>query len=260
VSNFVTTTQRQEEATLSIEEVQMKPFTIKATTLLHGIPRMDCHLHSNYTDGKATLKDYLEVAIRRKFTCVCFTEHVDKTTTWYHNLMDEVILLRQNSLAGIEVYHGIEVRAVDYEGNLNTYPELVSQAEIVIGVVHSYPNEKKGKYRLDELNMDMALELEYKTTMGLLGNKQIDVLGHPGRTFEEHFGEFPLKLYKDIVMKAKDKGIAIELNPRHQRNFRDFMGICLDVDVFVSLGSDAHSVSEFGRSYEQLENVLFKCH
>jgi putative hydrolase len=238
----------------------MKPFSIEATKLLYGIPRIDCHLHSNYTDGTATLKDYLEAAIRREFTCVCFTEHVNKTTTWYDNLRDEVVLLRQNSPSGIEIYHGIEVRAVDYEGNLNTYPELVSQAEIVIGVVHSYPNEEKGVYRRDELNMDMALGLEYKTAMGLLENGQIDVLGHVGRTFEEHFGEFPPELYKDIVLKAKDKRIAVELNPRHQRNFRAFVSTCLDVNVSVSLGSDAHSISELGRAYEQLNEVLFKCH
>jgi putative hydrolase len=237
----------------------MKPFFIEASKLLYGIPRMECHLHSNYTDGTATLEDYLEAAIEKEFTCVCFTEHVDKTTTWYDNFKNAVIQLRKNSSDGIGIYHGIEVRAIDYKGNLNAYPELVNQAEVVVGVVHSYPNEEKGKYRPDELNMDMALELEYKTAMGLLENEQIDILGHPGRTFEENFGEFPLELYKDIILKAKDRRIAVELNPRHQRNFPAFVNICLDANVFVTLGSDAHSVSEFGRVYDKLNEVLFKC-
>ena len=136
----------------------MKHFFPEATKLLHGIPRMDCHIHSNFTDGTATLKEYLEAAIRKKFTCVCFTEHVNKATTWYDNFVDEVIQLRQNSPDGIEIYHGIEVRAVDYEGNLNTSPGLLGQAEVVMGVVHSYPDEQKDVHRLDELNRDMALE------------------------------------------------------------------------------------------------------
>lgn len=194
--------------------------------------------------------------MERGFTCICFTEHVDKTTEWYDDFRNEVVALRERFLGKLKIYYGIEVRAVDYEGNLNAYPNLVEQAEVVIGVVHSYPDGKKGVYKLNEINEKFALDLEYKTAMGLLENKKINILGHPGSTYEQHFGEFPLQLYKSFILKAKEKGVAIELNPQYQRNFEAFVRLCIQQDVLVSLGSNAHSVADFGKIYERLSEVM----
>jgi processive 1,2-diacylglycerol beta-glucosyltransferase len=47
-----------------------------------GLPRQrrtllcDFHIHTNYSDGRLTLREVIDFYGRRKFDCICITDHV----------------------------------------------------------------------------------------------------------------------------------------------------------------------------------------
>ncbi len=228
-----------------------------ANSLINKIPQVEYHIHTDYTDGKNSVRDYVDLALNKNYETICFTEHVDKTTSWFDRFKEEVILIRDklnNSALGI--YYGIEVRAADLGGNLNAYEEIIQAAEVVMGVVHSYPTREGGKYNLAELTPKQAIEIEFTATMALLDNPVVDILGHPGHTYEKHFGAFPTGLYREIIRKAGQRSIAVEINPRYQLNLKAFLALCIEENVLVSLGSNCHSLEEFGRVQGELKGVF----
>jgi putative hydrolase len=227
----------------------------KARDLLLSIPRVDLHLHTNYTDGRSTVREYLEAAAQAEIRAIAFCEHVDRKTQWLPTFQQEV----QHAGLGspdILVLAGVEVRADGFSGELNAEESLLDQAGLVMGVVHRYPNGRGSVREMSEVSREEACELEYRAAMSILENPCVRILGHPGGSFEKHFGEFPLPLYEEIVDKADDRGVAVELNPAYQHDFRGFVQLCLRKNALVSIGSNAHSAQEIGHAMRAVGEAL----
>lgn len=238
----------------------MKPKFIEARKLFKNIPKIDFHLHTTYTDGIDKIEKYIKKADKIGIEEIAFTEHVDKSTDWFDNFKKEIIDYRQKNKSKLKIYHGIEVRALDYQGSLNAYPEIINSAELVVGVVHSYPTSNGGKCWPGHANLkkEEALDMEFRASLSLLSNKKVDVFGHPGATFEQFFGEFPPELYRKLIRLAKKNKKAIELNPQYQNNFPDFVKMCLEENPLISLGSNAHSCKKLGESYRKVKEIISK--
>lgn len=234
----------------------MKQMFLQAKELLTGIPKVDFHIHTTYSDGTNKIEEYVLKALEEKYLAICFTDHVDFTTNWFKDYKNEILEARKK-YKSLSVYCGLEVRAKDYKGNLNTSKEILDESDVVIGVVHSIPSEDgKNKYHLKNFPIKKALELEYKAIMGLLKNSLIDVLGHPMSNYEKYFGEVPEEYYVRILEMAKKEHVAIELNPVYQRNFHKFLKLNLNINPLISLGSNAHSVLELGMSIKKIKELI----
>lgn len=219
---------------------------LKAHSLKDGIPLIDFHIHTWYSDGKSSIAEYVDAAARRGYAGICFTDHVDFTTGWFRAYADE-ISQNKKTAGDLEIYRGIEVRAGDRDGGLNAPAEIVDEAEVVIGVVHSIPSEDgKGKQAPSDFPRERLLEIEFEISLNLLGNDRVSVLGHPMSNYEKLYGPVPEGYYREIIAKAKATGRAIEINAKYKNDFAGFLRMCLEADPFVSLGSDAHSLSELG--------------
>ncbi len=231
-------------------------FFLPAKNLLKSIPLYDFHLHTNYSDGKNTIEEYAVKAVKQGYKAICFTDHVDFTTDWFQDYKQE-ILDANKKYKSLSMFCGIEVRAKDYNGKLNADPKILNEADVMVGVVHSLPS-KDGKsiYNPQNLPIKEVFELEYRATMGLLKNPLVDVLGHPMSNYEKYFGEFSEEYYVKIFQEAKKNDIAIELNPAYQRNFSTFLKLALKINPLVSLGSNAHSVNDFGKSVKRVKEFL----
>ncbi len=227
----------------------------RAQDLRNSIPRVDLHLHTTYTDGRSTVCEYLQAAARKGIQAILFSEHADRTTRWFPIFQGEV---QDKALAFPQVLAlcGVEVRAAGFRGELNAESWLLESADLVMGVVHRYPDGRGGVHEISELTKEKAADLEYRAAMGLLDNSRVRILGHPGATFEKHFGEFPIDRYTDIIEKAIQRGVAIELNPAYQRNFGGFVRLCSEKNALVSIGSNAHSAEEIGRAIEAIRRLL----
>lgn len=236
----------------------MKPIFLRAKRLLKEIPKIDFHLHTVYTDGISQIGEYIRVALEKGIKEIAFTEHVDKTTNWFDKFADEIIRQRKRIGNKLKIYYGVEARALDYQGNLNASPELINNAEIVVGVVHSYPAPDGGKYwpAKIKLEKEKALDFEFRVSMALLANPKVDIFGHPGATFEQFFGEFPLELYRKLIRQAKKHNKAVEINPQYQRNLTSFVKICLEENPLISLGSNAHHFEDLGQAYYKVKEII----
>lgn len=224
--------------------------------LLKEVPKQEFHIHTKYSDGQNTVKEFTEKAAAEGYMCICFTEHVDFTTKWFYEYKSNVKDLN-NFYQNLDVHYGVEVRVKDFKGTLNADKKILSDSEIVMGVVHRIPSEDGlSVYNPKKFSSDELLELEYDATIGLLNNASVQIIGHPMSNYEKQFGETPEELYLDILELAKRKKVAIELNPIYIRNFEKFLELNLRVNTLISLGSNAHSLSDFGLSFKEVEELL----
>ncbi len=231
-------------------------FFLPAKDLLKSVPLYEFHIHTQYSDGKNTIEEYASEAVKQGYKAICFTDHVDFTTDWFFDYKNEILDVNKK-YKSLLMFCGIEVRAKDYDGSLNADSKILGKSDVIVGVIHSIPSEDgKSTYNPQTIPIKEAFELEYRATMGLLKNPLVNVLGHPMSNYEKYFGEAPEEYYTKIFKKAKKNDIAIELNPAYQRNFNKFLKLVLNINPLVSLGSNVHSVLDFGRSVQKIKELI----
>lgn len=236
--------------------MKMDDLFFKARCLRDDIPLIDLHVHTQYSDGKSTVKEYLEFAKDRGYRAICFTDHVDFTTTWYDSFAD-MITNERMKYDGMDVSYGIEVRAKDRAGSLNAPKKVINRAEIVVGVIHSIPSaDGAGKHRPVEFSREELLDLEYSISLSLLENDAVSALGHPMGNSEKLYGPIPMSYYVGLIQKAKKEGKAIEINSKYVKDLKGFLDLCMELDPLVSLGSDAHSIHELGTVKTRLHEAI----
>lgn len=228
---------------------------VPARLLKKNLPLADFHLHTSWTDGQSSVKEYLEVAQKTDLEAIAFTEHVDTNTMWFEKFKNEIKLQNKS----LQVFCGAEVRNADYQMHLNAKPELLNKADLILGVVHRYPHRQKPPpvvYEFSELTSSLALELEIDSFRSLVANPRVDIIGHPFASFASHFGAMPAKTMKMLIKEAKKAGKIIEINPRYISHPRQFLEILLVTNPLVSLGSNAHHVSELQSAYYFVNEYL----
>lgn len=103
------------------------------------------HTHSNYCDGKATLREMVEFAVAHGFTALGFSGHCPLpfentfSITDYEGYCNEVRALKEEYEDRIEISLGLEI---DYiPGMLEDFTPLIERGglEYIIGSVHLIP-------------------------------------------------------------------------------------------------------------------------
>ena len=109
------------------------------------LSRTNYHTHSNYCDGKATLREMVEFAVAHGFTALGFSGHCPLpfqntySITDYDGYCREVRALKEEYRDRIEISLGLEI---DYiPGMLEDFTPLIEQGglEYTIGSVHLIP-------------------------------------------------------------------------------------------------------------------------
>jgi putative hydrolase len=217
----------------------------------------DLHLHTDYTDGRASVAAMLEAAKRANLRAVAFTEHVRRGVTWLEGFRAEV-RREQANFPGMRVLAGIEAKALDMYGGLDADEDAIAHADLVLGAFHNYPNGLGGFVDARELDHATAAKREYEASWALLEHPEVDVLAHPGALTRKVFGSFKDEYTRQLVRKAARQGRAIELNGEYAD--ADILAAtlrwCREEDAWVTLGSNAHRTEEVGRIGRMLQEVL----
>src|SRR5919205_321118 len=112
------------------------PF-FRISELLSGeVPMIDAHVHTELTDGKGTIEDYIQKAKELKLTTIAFTEHADNTSTYYKEYIEKKNYYKELAYP-LEVYFGAEVKLASPSGAINISDERAGMADFVVGVLHS---------------------------------------------------------------------------------------------------------------------------
>jgi len=227
----------------------------------------DYHVHTTLSychEGELTINRLSDIAITKGLKGFAVTDHAhhlyfdDKAAWRYEYITNYDLFLEQkdegdrnfgkylNMIADykkrsdrLNILTGTEVD-VALNGELFFDSEYRDRLDLIIGGIHWLPCLRNG---LDSKSL-LADFMDF--TMMLLEH-ELTILAHPTRIFRAHKLEVPREVVKPIVLKAKEKGTAIEIN---SHNYPDpdvyFIHTCVDEGVKLSLGTDTHRIGEFG--------------
>jgi len=218
------------------------------------------HAHHQYFDGRSAWQ-YKYITDYNVF--VDIMEDGDKKFESYIEMIESHRKRPQDNNDRIKLLTGTEVD-VAKNGKLVFNPKYRDRLDILIGGIHWLPCVRNG------LSPKTMLIEFMDFTMMLLENN-LDILAHPTRMFKAHNMEVPREVARPIILKAKEKGTALEIN---SHNYPDpdiyFIKMCIDEGVKLSLGTDTHRIAEFGDfsmqkrilteagiSNNELNNILF---
>ncbi|MGW4702398.1 PHP domain-containing protein [Streptomyces sp. NPDC004285] len=203
---------------------------------LRAALRGDCHLHSDWSDGGATIEDMGRAAAALGHEWAVLTDHSPRLTVArglsperLREQLDVVARLNEE-WAPFRLLTGIECDILE-DGSLDQEPELLARLDLVVGSVHS-------KLRMDARSMTRRLERAVRDPL-------LDVLGHctgrlvaGGRLRPE--SEFDAER---VFAACAESGTAVEINSRPERLDppRRLLRLAVAAGTYVAVDTDAHA-------------------
>jgi DNA polymerase (family 10) len=198
--------------------------------------RGDLHVHTNVTDGRASLEEMVEGARKRGYAYVAITDH-SKRVTMAKGL--DADRLRQHwhaidklagKVRGITLLKGVEMDILE-NGSLDLPDAVLREADWVVASIHYGQNQTREQITQRLLNA--------------IRNPNVHVIGHPtGRLISKRKG-YDVDL--DTLMKAaRDYGCMMELNCQPSRLDLDDLALRMAKDrgILIVLSTDGHAVEE----------------
>ncbi|MDV9187525.1 PHP domain-containing protein, partial [Streptomyces sp. SR27] len=203
---------------------------------LRAALRGDCHLHSDWSDGGASIEDMGRAAAAIGHAWAVLTDHSPRLTVArglsperLREQLDVVARLNEE-WAPFRLLTGIECDILD-DGSLDQEPELLDRLDLVVGSVHS-------KLRMEAGAMTRRLERAVR-------NPLMDVLGHctgrlvaGGRLRPE--SEFDAER---VFAACAESGTAVEINSRPERLDppRRLLRLAVAAGTYIAVDTDAHA-------------------
>lgn len=190
------------------------------------------HLHTTYTDGKASVQQYFAMARRMQVERLIFLEHI-RAQPGYDVRQFTAEVADCAAAYGVPALVGFEAKLLP-GGGLDISGEHAAQAEVLGLAEHGFP----GDYVLWHTSISKALEL----CASRYSDKPV-VWVHPGLWLKRngllaaHEGE-----YRALIAGALAAGIKVEWNLRYgllPRHLHD----AVPADELVC-GVDAHSLAD----------------
>jgi DNA polymerase (family 10) len=193
----------------------------------------DLHMHTNATDGKATLEEMIAAAQARGLAYIAITDHSKRVTM--ANGLDGTRLRRQwamidklnEGLRGFQVLKGVEVDILE-KGGLDLDDDVLAGADWIVASVHYGQNQPR--------------EQITQRILDAIKNPHVSAIAHPTGRILNRRKSYEIDL--DAMFKAaRDYGKFLELNANPARLDLDDVA-CAAAKSFkipIVISSDAHS-------------------
>lgn len=198
--------------------------------------RGDCHLHSRWSDGGATIEAMANTAISLGHEYMVLTDHSPRLTV-AHGL-DRVRLEAQladlavlnERLAPFRILSGMEVDILE-DGTLDLDDDLLERLDVVVASVHS-------KLRMGSDDMTARM-------VRAVSSPHVDILGHcTGRLIDKR----PQSSFDpdQVFAACASHGTAVEINSRIERLDPppDLLNAAISHGCWFSINSDAHATGQ----------------
>lgn len=152
----------------------------------------------------------------------------------YYRLCDEK--------GGGFVHAGLEID-VDWRGNLVVTDEALRRAALRLASVHSLPPEAVTPAEKREAFLFLTEEHL---------RRRPDVLAHPFRALRREPDEWVSTLWRPVADLLARYGVAAEMNFLQGAPTPEFVSMCLDRGVRLSLGGDSHEIGMVGDFHAHL--------
>jgi DNA polymerase (family 10) len=195
--------------------------------------RGDLHVHTNATDGSASLERMVATASEAGREYVCISDHA-KGLRVPRGLDEETLLARKEEVRGrefpIPVLVGAEVNILE-DGSLGLEERALEALDVVVASVHSGLREPRAKIT--------------KRVTDALSTGLVDVLGHPTNRRLPKRPESDID-FERVFEAAHARRVAMEINASPER--MDLPGALVqrakEAGLKFVIDSDAHSPGE----------------
>jgi DNA polymerase (family 10) len=223
---------RENRGEIEAARDRLMPNLIKLSDL-----KGDLHIHTDYTDGRNSLRDMVLAAQQRGYKYFAVTEHSDRLKI--AGGLDPPKLLKQmeevdrlnEELKGITILKGIEVEILE-DGGLDLADNVLAKLDLVVGTIHS--------------QFGLSLQKQTERILRAMDHPYFTFLAHPtGRLINER-EPYEVDMLQ-LIHKARERGCFLELNanPRRLDLYDTYCQVAKAQGVLVAINSDAHQVNAF---------------
>jgi len=230
---FIPPEMREDRGEIALAKAHRLPELVALSDI-----RGDLHVHSDWTDGTATIAEMAAGAQARGYAYMAVTDH-SRRVAMAHGL-DAARLSRQirdierlnKTLNGFTILKGIEVDILK-DGSLDLPDSILARLDVVVAAVHSH--------------FDLAQEAQTDRVVRAMTNRHVSIVAHPsGRLIGERE---PYAIDMDrVISAARDLGCCLEINAEPDRlDLNDVHAhAAKEMGVKLAISTDAHSVNGFG--------------
>jgi DNA polymerase (family X) len=220
-------------------ELREEPFRGEPPPLVElGDIRGDLHVHTDWSDGKATVLEMGEAALTRGYEYLAICDHTRNVRVVPGLDADDVrrqgeeIAAANEALAPFRILRGIECDILP-DGSLDLPDDVLGELEWVQASVHAGQRAP-------------AAELT-KRTVEAMRHPAVRCLSHPKGRMINHRPENALDLER-VFEVALETGVAVEINGLPDRlDLRDVhVRAAIEAGVPIVCSTDAHSVRGLG--------------
>lgn len=203
-----------------------------------GDLRGDLHVHTDASDGRASLAAMAAAARAAGLDYIAITDH-SRHLAVAHGLDADALARQIDAIdrfhAGhpdIAVLKGVEVDILE-DGELDLPLSVLRRLDLVVGAVHS-------QFKLSRVRQTERI-------MRAMDHPCFSVLAHPGGRLIGAREACELDLDR-LVRHARERGCFLEVNAQPERLDLDDIGcrMAMEAGVRVAICSDAHDVHDFG--------------
>ncbi|MEJ2485236.1 MAG: DNA polymerase/3'-5' exonuclease PolX [Anaerolineales bacterium] len=219
----------------------------------------ELHCHSNWSDGRNTIKEMVQAAIGRGLKLITISDHSVSLGIGnglsIERLMEqkeEIEQVRNEFSDRITILHGTEME-IKADGSLDFPDEILADLDLVVASLH--------------VSMRQPRQQITQRMLNAIKNPHVDIIGHPtNRLLPDRAGS---DLDMEVVFQAASKhGVALEINANPQRlDLNDIHARrAIELGIPLAINTDAHApqhldLIHFGvatarRAWAQKENVI----
>ncbi len=195
----------------------------------------DLHVHTDYTDGRNSMREMALAAKQRGYTYLAVTEHSKRLKVAgglgppkLLQQMEEIDRLNE-ALKGITILKGIEVEILE-DGRLDLADDVLAKLDLVVGAIHS--------------QFGLSLQKQTKRILRAMDHPYFSFLAHPsGRLINER-QPYEVDMVQ-VIQKARECGCFLELNanPKRLDLYDTHCQMAKAEGVLIAINSDAHGVN-----------------
>jgi DNA polymerase (family 10) len=198
--------------------------------------RGDLQMHTDASDGKATLTEMIDAARAFGHAYIAITDHSPRTSMAGQSPAEiraqwkEIDRLNKG-MRGLRVLKSVEMDILE-SGKLDLPDDLLAEADYVVATIH---------YGLKQTERQLTDRL-----LGAIENRLVDAIGHPTGRILPNRPSYPLDF--DVVAKAAANAkCLLEINGSERLDLPDTLAAAAKSHgVRFVLSTDAHNTRELG--------------
>lgn len=223
----------------------------------------DYHTHTIYSHGKGTIRENVEAAIKRGLKAIGICDHGPGHYLYgvkrekIYQMRKEVDRLNRE-YKEIRILLGVEANIIGFDGTIDVDEEIIEMLDILLlgfhyGVLfrsigdYLFMNVANPVSKLIPIGRDRIIERNTEAIVKAIERYPIDIITHPGDKVKLNT--------KRVAEAAYKKGVALEINEKHNELSVENLKIALDTKVDFYINSDAHKPEEVGMVDEAIKRI-----